>query len=123
MNDQSQSPTQEAISVVTIAAVLVAVCSYAGAMDNLPVITPFMAWLVFQLDPVLPAFLRTNQLLAASAGIGICIWIIGLAFAPFIANWFSQSQIGAIEQHQYRLKRNRDRIIRARRAKDDFDVV
>lgn len=118
-----QSPTQEAISIVTIAAVLVGVCSYAGAMDNLPVVTPAMAWLVNQLGPVMPTLFQTNQLLVASAAVGLLVWIIGLAFCGSIANWFSQSQIGAIDRQTERLKRNRDRITRARRAKDDFDVV
>lgn len=123
MSDQSQSPTQEAVSIVTIAAVLVSLCSYAGAMDNLPVVTPVMAWLVNQLGPVMPTLFQTNQLLVASAAVGLLVWIIGLAFCGSIANWFSQSQIGAIDRQTERLKRNRDRITRARRAKDDFDVV
>jgi hypothetical protein len=123
MSDQSQSPTQEAISTVSIAAILVALCLYAGATDGLPIVTPFMEWTVGQLEPVTPVFAKGYPLLVACAYIGAFVFIIGLAFAPSIANWFSQSQLWAIERQTYKLKRNRDRIIRARRAKDDFDVV
>jgi hypothetical protein len=123
MNDQPQSPTQEAISVVTIAAILVALCLYAGASDNLPIVTPFMAWVIYKVEPFTPTVFQSHPLMVAAAFIGGFVFIVGLAFAPMIANWFNQSQIGAIEQHQYRLKRTRDRVTRARRAKDDFDVV
>ncbi len=126
MNDQPQSPIQEAISAITIVAILVAVACYAAAVQDVPLISPTLSWIAEQVyiwKPELNA-LKSPQIpiLVASAAVGGVIWLIGLAFASPIASLFAQSQIAGIERQTQKLKANRAKIIKRRRDRDSFNV-
>ncbi len=126
MNDQSQSPIQEAISVITILAILVAVSCYAAAVQNVPILSSALLWIAEQAYAWQPGLnaLKSPQIpiLVASAVVGCVIWLIGLAFASPIASLFAQSQIAGIERQTAKLKRNRAKIIKKRRDRDSFNV-
>jgi hypothetical protein len=123
---EQQTPIQEAISLITIASILVAVICYAGAVQNIPYLSPTLLWIAQRVYVWVPSLnaLRNPQIpmLISSATVGGAFWIIGLAFASPIASLFSQSQIAGIERQTARLKRNRARIIKRRRDRDSFDV-
>jgi hypothetical protein len=126
VNDQPQSPIQEAISVVTIVAILVAVACYAAAMQNAPIVSPCLFWIAEQVYAWQPglSYLKSPQIpiLVASGVAGGTIWLIGLAFASPIASLFAQSQIAGIERQTARLKENRAKIIKQRRDRNSFNV-
>ncbi len=126
MNDQPQSPIQEAISVITIVAIIVAVACYAAAIQNVPILSPALMWIAEQAYAWQPGLnaLRSPQIpiLVSSAVVGCIIWLIGLAFASPIASLFAQSQIAGLDLQVEKLKRNRAKINKRRRDRDGFDV-
>lgn len=122
-----QTPEQEAASLISIAAVLVAVVCYLGADRDTPVVTDgvlFFAYLVYGFFPQLESLQGGIQLeiLSGALAIGLVVWLIGLAFVTSLANWFSRSSIGELDRQTNRLKRNRARIQKSKRDKDSFDV-
>lgn len=126
MSTSPETPLQEAISLVSIASILAGVACYAGAVQNVPIVSPALfhvAEVVYQWFPQLSA-LRGAQIpmLVASAAVGVAVFVIGLSFAGPLASLFNASQIGQIEKQTIRLKRNRARIVKSRRDRDDFDV-
>jgi hypothetical protein len=126
MNEQQESPIQEAISYITIAAIIIgAVLFYAG-MHNVPVLSWALYHVAVWIYGLLPALrgLRYPQVpaLAAAATVAFLIWIIGVCCAAKIANWISQGQLASIDKQTAQLKKNRAKIQARRRAKDGFDV-
>lgn len=126
MNDGQQTPIQEAMSLISIAAILVGIGCYFAALNNVP----FLAYVLFgvaaemyQLLPQL-AYLRSPQIpiLVASATVGGLVWLLGLPFSGLLAQWFNQSQLSSIERQTERLKKNRAKIQARRRDRDGFDV-
>jgi hypothetical protein len=126
MNDGQQTPIQEAISLITIAAFLIAVGCYLAAMNNVPLLSPFLFWVATQAYHFFPAlsYLRSPQIpmLVSAAAVGGTFWLVGLPFAGIMAAWFNQSQMAGIERQTARLKRTRARIVKRRRDRDGFDV-
>ncbi len=126
INDQPQSPIQEAISVTTIAAILVSVACYAATMQNVPFISPALMWIAEQAYAWQPGLnaLKSPQIpiLVASTAVGCVVWSIGLAFASPIASLLAQSQIAGIDRQTAKLKANRAKIIKKRRDRDSFNV-
>jgi hypothetical protein len=127
MTDGHQSPTQEARSIITISAILVAVVCYAGANKNAPVISPALFWLATQIYNWLPILSRMpgeqTPMLVSSAAVGGGLWILGMPLAGPLAAWFSAGQLARLEQQTLKLKRNRARIQKRRRNRDQFDVT
>jgi hypothetical protein len=125
MNEQ-QTPIQEAISIITIAALLVAVGCYVSGLNRVPFLAFALLCVADEVYKLFPwfAYLRAPQipLLVASAAVGYAFWLIGLAFAGLLAQWFSASQLAGIERQTARLKRNRAKIQQARRDWDKFEV-
>lgn len=121
-----ESPQQEAISIISIAAILVAVVAYAGAAQNVPVLSPVLFWVAVQVYNWFPALygLHSPQLpmLVSAAAVGAAFWVLLLPFSGLLAQLFNSSQIGGIERQTYRLRRNRAKIQKARRDKDSFDA-
>jgi hypothetical protein len=126
MNDPNQTPIQEAVSLITIVALLIAVGCYIAAMNNVPVISPILFWIAVQVYHFFPQlyYLRSPQIpmLVSAAAVGGAFWLVGLPFASLLAGWFNQSQIAGIERQTARLKRTRARIVKRRRDRDGFDV-
>ena len=127
MTDGHQTPLQEAKSIITISAILVAVVCYVGAIKNAPVISPILFWLATQIYNWLPMLFQIPgeqiPMLISSAAVGGGLWIVGMALAGSLAAWFSAGQLGRLEQQTLKLKRNRARIQKRRRDRDQFDVT
>jgi hypothetical protein len=127
VNDPNQTPIQEAVSLITIAALLIAVGCYLAAMNNVPFLSPCLFLVATQAYHFFPAlnYLRSPQIpmLVSAAAVGGAFWLVALPFAGIMAAWFNQSQIAGLERQTVRLKRNRARIVKRRRDKDGFDVV
>ena len=127
MTDGHQSPLQEARSIITITAILVAVVCYVGAIKNAPVVSPILFWLATQIYNWLPMLSRMPgaqiPMLVSSAAVGGGLWIVGMPLAGPLAAWFSAGQLGRLEHQTQKLKRNRARIQKRRRDRDRFDVT
>jgi hypothetical protein len=127
MTDGHQTPLQEAKSIITISAILVAVVCYVGAIKNAPVISPILFWLATQIYNWLPMLFQIPgeqiPMLISSAAVGGGLWIVGMALAGSLAAWFSAGQLGRLEQQTLKLKRNRTRIQKRRLDRDQFDVT
>jgi hypothetical protein len=127
MTDGHQSPLQEAKSIITISAILVAVVSYVGAIKNAPLISPALFWLatlIYNWLPMLSCMPGEQiPMLVSSAAVGGGLWILGMPLAGPMAAWFSAGQLGRLEQQTLKLKRNRARIQKRRRDRDQFDVT
>jgi hypothetical protein len=126
MNDPNQTPIQEAVSLITIVALLIAVGCYWAAMNNVPVLSAVLFWVAVQVYHFFPQlyYLHSPQIpmLVSAAAVGGAFWLVGLPFASLLAGWFNQSQIAGIERQTTRLKRTRARIVKRRRDRDGFDV-
>src|SRR5260370_31812192 len=102
MNEQQESPMQEAISYITIAAVIIgAVLFYAG-MHNVPVLSWALYHVAVWIYGLIPAIrgLRYPQVpaLAAAATVAFLFWIIGVFCAPKIPHWISQGPPSSIHK-------------------------
>lgn len=127
MTDGHQSPLQEAKCIITITAILVGIVCYVGAIKNAPVISPALLWLATQIYNWLPMLSRIPgeqiPMLVSSAAVGGGLWILGMPLAGPLAAWFSAGQLGRLERQTLKLKRNRARIQKRRRDRDQFDVT
>jgi hypothetical protein len=126
MSDPSQTPLKEATSLITIAAILVTVGCYAGAVQNLPGLAPGVLWLaglVYEWCPALNALHGAQiPLLVGSATVGLTVFLFGIPLAPLLAGRFARAQLENVERSTVRLKRNRASLQKKERAKDDFIV-
>lgn len=123
---ERQSPEQEAVSLISIGALLVAAVLFLGADRQTLVVTDIVmgaSGMVYRAFPML-ALLKGPQIpvLVGALAIGGGAFFIGLAFKRPIANWFSQGEMETLERQTERLKRNRAKMMKARRDKDTFDV-
>ena len=126
MNDAHQTPLEEAISFLTIAAILVAVGCYAASVQNVPVASPALFWIasmVYHWLPVLNA-IRAPQMpmLLSAAAVGGTFFVVALPFAGLLATWFSRAQIANLERQTAKLQRNRARVQKQRRDRDRYDA-
>jgi hydrogenase/urease accessory protein HupE len=123
--NQTESPVQEAVSLISIAAILLAIGCYAGASRNLPIISPSLFWVAAQIYGWFPALsgLHAPQLpmVISAAVVGGLFYLIALPFAGLLASAFNASQIAAIERQTIKLRRNRARIQKSRRDRDSFE--
>jgi len=126
MGDPSQTPLKEATSLITIAAILVTVGCYAGAVQNLPGLAPGVLWLaglVYEWCPALSALQGAQiPLLVGSATVGLAVFLFGIPLAPLLAGRFARAQLENVECSTVRLKKNRASLQKKERAKDDFIV-
>jgi hypothetical protein len=126
MNDAHQTPLEEAISFLAIAAILVGVGCYAAAVKNIPVASPALFWvasIVYHWIPALKA-IRAPQMpmLVSAAAVGGTFFVVGIPFAGLLATWFSSAQIANLERQTAKLQRNRARIQKQRRDRDRYDA-
>jgi len=68
MNDAHQTPLEEAISFLTIAAILVGVGCYAAAVQNIPIASPALFWVASMVLPLVSGFERYKGTTDANAG-------------------------------------------------------
>ena len=126
MSEPHQTPLEEAISVLTIAAIFVAVGCYVAATQNVPVASPALFWvasMVYHCFPGLHA-LRAPQIpmLVSAAAVGGAFFVVGIPFAGLLATWFSSAQMASLERQTAKLRRNRARIQKRRRDRDGYDA-
>src|SRR5262245_54155873 len=119
MSDSNQTPIQEAVSLITILAILSGVGCYAGAVQDAPGLAPGVLWAASLVYAWLPALsiLRGVQVpvLVGSAMIGATVFVCGIPFAGLLAVWLSKAQLQSVERHTARLKRNRASLQRKNR--------
>jgi hypothetical protein len=126
MSDPHQTPLQEAISFLTIAAILVAVGCYVAALQDIPVASPGLFWvasMVYHWFPGLNA-IRAPQMpmLVSAAAVGGAFFVVGIPLAGLLARWFSSAQMANLERQTAKLQRNRARIQKRRRDRDGYDA-
>jgi hypothetical protein len=124
MSNQSETPEQEARSMIAIAAIIMGVVCFVGALNNIPVLSPFLFWvseLVYTCFPILNA-LKSPQIpmLVSAATVAGIFWLIGNPFAGLLAQAFASGQVAQMERQTKKLKRNRARIKARQRQQDDF---
>lgn len=121
-----ETPIQEAVSIITIAAILVAAVCYMACLNSTPVISPALFQVASWVYAWFPALngLRSAQLpmVVSSATIGGVFWLVTIPFAGLLARLFNASQLASLERQTIKLKRNRAKIIKNRRERDGFDV-
>jgi hypothetical protein len=126
MSEPHQTPLQEAISFITIGAILVGVACYTAAQQNLPFASPALLWvasIVYHWVPGLDAVSAPQMPLLVGAGaIGVAFFVVGVPFAGLLGTWFSSARIAELERQIVKLQRNRGRIQRRRRASDRYDA-
>jgi hypothetical protein len=127
MNPSQESPQQEAVSLISIAAILLSVVAYAAAANNIPVISPLLFCLasaVYQFFPALNGIHGAQMPMLISAfAVGGVFWLLALPFSGMLAQLFSAGNLSSIQRQTDRLKRNRIQIMRRRRDKDDFNAT
>ena len=126
MDDAHQTPLEQAISFLTIGAILVAVGCYAAATQNVPIASPalfLVASMVYHWFPALHA-LKAPQtpMLVSAAAVGGAFFVVGVPFAGFLAAWFSNAQMASLERQTGKLRRNRIRIQKRNRDRDGYDA-
>ena len=109
MSDASQTPLAEAVSIITIGAILVAVGCYAGAIQNVPGLAPGVLWIASQMYGWWPALNALNgaqiPILVGSATVGGALFLFGIPLAPLLAARFAKAQLQNVERSTARLKR------------------
>ena len=121
-----QTPFQEAVSIISIASVLVGLGCYVAAINEVPLVAEFLfsvAVQVYHRLPVLNALHATQApMLVAALTMGTVFFIFTIPLAYWLAGVFSRAAIKRMERQTARLKRLRiERKIRGRND-DDFKV-
>jgi hypothetical protein len=124
-NSNGETPLQEAVSIITIVSILAAVGCYVGAA-NLPLITPAIAWIASQVYLSFPslAYLRGDQvpILAASAALGLLLFLLTIPFSYWLANVFSRAGYARMDRQTNQLRRFRERHKNSKRDGDSFTI-
>jgi hypothetical protein len=121
-----RTPFQEAVSIISIASVLVGLGCYVAAINGVRVVSQFLfsvAAQVYRRLPVLTALHATQApLLVAALTIGTVFFIFNIPLAYWLAGVFCRAGIKCMERQTERLKGLRvERKIR-KRNDDDFKV-
>jgi hypothetical protein len=122
-----QTPFQEAVSIISIASVLVGLGCYVAAINEVPLVSEFLFSVTVQVYHRLPVLnaLHAPQapMLVAALTIGTVFFIFTIPLAHWLAGVFSRAGIKSMERQTERLKRLRvERKIR-KRNDDDFKVA
>ena len=103
-----QTPFQEAVSIISIAAILVGLGCYVAAVNNVPLLSALLFWIAMQVYDWLPVLnvLRAPQvpMLIAALTVGTVFFIFTIPLAYWLAGVFSQAGINSIERQTARLK-------------------
>ena len=127
MNKNSpQTPFEEAVSIISIASILVGLGCYLAAINGVPFVSAFLFTVAAQVYHCLPVLnaLRAAQapMLVAALTIGTVFFIFTVPLAYWLAGVFSRAAIKRMERQTARLKRLRiERQMRGRND-DDFKV-
>jgi hypothetical protein len=126
MDNNSNTPLQEAISLITIMAMLIAVGCYCAELYNVPVLAPYLFRVAGQLYQLFPALngLPGSQapMLVGAAVVGVALFIFTIPLAYSLAAIFSRQGIQSLERQTLRLKTHRERVRKRYRNRDTFYV-
>ncbi len=107
-----QTPFQEAISLITIVAILVGVGAYMAALKNVPLLSPALFWVAVQVYNLFPALTRLPgsqvPMLVAAGAVGTVFFIFTIPLAYWLAGVFSRAGISSMDRQTLRLKRMRN---------------
>jgi hypothetical protein len=122
-----QAPFQEAVSIISIASVLVGLGCYIAAINELPLVSEFLFGVAVQVYHRLPVLnaLRAPQapMLVAALTIGTVFFVFTIPLAYWLAGVFTRAGIKSLKRQTERLKRLQvERKIR-KRNDDDFKVA
>jgi hypothetical protein len=122
-----QTPFQEAVSIISIAAILVSLGCYVAAVNNVPLVSALLFWIAVQVYNWLPALNALGgpqvPMLIAALAVGTVFFMFTIPLAYWLAGVFSRAGINSIEQQAADLNRMRDKRKRRTRADDDFRVT
>jgi len=122
----SQTPLQEAISIITIASILISVGCYLAAINQVPIITPALWWVAWRVYEFLPALARLPgtqvPVLAASAAAGIAFFVFTIPFSYWLAGVFARAGYVSMDRQTAQLKRFREKRKNYKRNRDDFSI-
>jgi hypothetical protein len=121
-----QTPFQEAISLITIVAILVGVGAYVAALQDVPLLSPALFWVAVQVYYLFPALMSLPgsqvPMLVAAGTVGTIFFIFTIPLAYWLAGVFSRAGIDSMERQTARLKRLRSDHKKRRRDNDKFSV-
>lgn len=124
--ENPRTPFQEAVSIITIAAILVGVGCYAAAVNNVPVLAPVLYWIATGLYHLFPALKALHQsqvpMLASATAVGTGFFFLTIPLANWLAGVFSRAGIDNMERQTARLKQHREKLKKKRRDRDEFIV-
>jgi hypothetical protein len=122
-----QTPFQEAVSIISIAAVLVGLGCYVAAVNNVPLVSVLLFWIAVKVYDWLPSLnaLRAPHvpMLIAALTVGTVFFIFTIPLAYWLAGVFSRTGIESMERQTARLKRLRNDRKSRTRDDDDFRVA
>lgn len=125
-NVTQETPCQEAISIISIVAILIGVGCYVAVTNNVPVISLclfFIAKCLYNIFPALSS-LRAPQMpyVIASVAAGCVFFVVTVPFAGVFALWLSSAHVANIERQTSKLVAARKKIKKRRRDRDGFNV-
>jgi hypothetical protein len=122
----SQTPLQEAVSIITIASILISVGCYLAAINQVPIITPALWWVASCAYEFFPALARLPgaqvPILGASAAVGITFFLFTIPLSYWLASVFTRAGYASMERQTTQLKRFRERRKNYKRNHDDFSI-
>jgi len=121
-----QTPLQEAISLITIVAILVGVGACVAALKNVPFLSPALFWVAVEVYYLFPALMSLPggqvPMLVAAVSIGTLFFIFTIPLAYWLAGVFSRAGINSMDRQTLRLKRIRNASKKRKMDNDKFDV-
>jgi hypothetical protein len=127
MNEKPQTQYEEAISIITIAAILLGAGAYVAAVNHWPVLSPILYWVALQAYQRVPVLTHYNSAQAPYivsalivAGVFFCV---AISFAPLLARAFARAGIKNLERQTAQLKLHRAKLKKKRRDDDDDFIV
>jgi hypothetical protein len=121
-----QTPFQEAVSLITIVAILIGVGAYMAVLKNVPLLSTALFWVAVQVYQLFPALTRLPgdqvPMLVAAASIGTVFFILTIPLAYWLAGAFSRAGISSMDRQTFRLKRMRNATKKRRIDHDKFEV-
>jgi hypothetical protein len=124
MDSNAQTAISEAISLITIAAILVGVGCYFAEINNVSILAPALFLVAGQVYHLFPALndlpLAQMPMLTGAGATGIAFFIITIPLAYWLAAAFSRQGIRSLERSTTLLRKRRERVRRTRREADRF---
>jgi hypothetical protein len=122
----SQTPLQEAVSIISIISILISVGCYLAAINQVPVITSGLWWVASCAYGFFPALARLPgaqvPILAASAAVGIVFFLFTIPLSYWLASVSARAGYAIMERQTTQLKRFREKRKNYKKNHDDFSI-